>query len=130
MFGRNKLSDGEEQECQEEEEENANNGPVCPQSSEKEEQRQETPKNEINSQGEGKCSGVPGISTLDIEGWDQEHSKAEPEGAVTAVYGCAKRIANTEFHDASNELCEATHKDGKPEHCLVGPNSALWIGIW
>jgi hypothetical protein len=46
------------------------------------------------------------------------------------VDGCAKCIANTEFHDASNELCEATHKDGKAEHCLIRPNRALWIRIW
>ncbi len=49
VFSRDKLGNGEEQECQEEEEENANDSPVGPQRSDKEQQGQEAPKNEINS---------------------------------------------------------------------------------
>lgn len=131
MLSRYKLGDRQEEVRQDKEEEDADNAPICPESSEEEEKRHKAPDDEVDSKSEGECSFIPSISTFDIQGGYQEHGVAKPEGAITAVHSCSKGIPNAEFHDTGYKLGKATHKDSQPKHSLIRPDLAVvWVGMW
>ena len=106
----------------------AENGKVSPKCAEEEYQGQEAPHDEEYAQGDGVRPVIAAVRRPDAEGWDQEHGVGEPEGAVGAVEGCAKGVADAELHDASDELGSAAEEDREAEDCLVGADAAKGVG--
>ena len=119
VLGGRELGDRQEEKGQDQEKEHGDDREVGPQGGDQEDEGEEAPEDEIDPNGKAVGALVTAVSTYDVQGGDQEHGETEPESAVGTVDCCAKGVAHVEFHDASDELSETTHEDGKAEDSLI-----------
>lgn len=127
VAGLQELSRAEEEEGQEEGAEHEQDGDVCLERGDEEDEGQEAPQDEEDAQGEAVGSVVPPVRVPDGQVRHEEHGIGEPEGAVRAVGRRAEGVADAELHQAGKELGDAAKEDGQPKDGLVRAGAAKGV---
>lgn len=131
VAGQDELSQREEEEGQGEAAEDEQNGNVGLEGGDEEEAGEEAPGDEKDAEGEAVGVLVTGVGVLDAQRGYHEHGKGEPEGAVGAVDGGTKGVADAELHQAGNELGCAAKEDGETKDGLLRTNGTVQrVAVW
>lgn len=107
------VGDGKEYESDREAEEEDTQADRLAESGDEEEEGDDSPSNEVDSDGRNDLGGVGrgSIGFTDARAGDQKRRKREPERAVGSECGSTKSIASGEFPHTSKELGETTAEE-------------------
>ena len=129
MAGLEELSDTEEEEGEEQTAKNNQDGNVCLESGDEEDESQEAPQDQENTQGKAVCAVIAVVCSLDTKIRDVEHGEGKPESTIRTVDSGTEGVANAEFHEPCEKLGNAAEEDSQTEDGLVRANAAERVVI-